>query len=46
MLKVFEQSGLAVTTKREGTVVHVSMGYPRDRRSLDAELERPLTSRT
>ena len=25
MLKVFERSGLAMTTRREGTVVHVSL---------------------
>jgi GNAT superfamily N-acetyltransferase len=28
MLKVFERSGLAVTTRRDGTVVHVAMRYP------------------
>ena len=27
MLKVFERSGLAMTTKREGTVVHVTMCF-------------------
>ncbi len=45
MLKVFEQSGLTVTMKRDGTVVHVSMSYP-PHAAPDAELERPLTSRT
>jgi|SRR5271166_6480987 len=28
MLKVFERSGLAMTTRREGTVVHVSLRFP------------------
>jgi hypothetical protein len=27
MLKVFERSGLAMTTRREGTVVHVTMRF-------------------
>ena len=45
MLKVFEQSGLAVTTKQEGTVVHVSLGLAGPAEP-GAELERPLTSRT
>ena len=45
MLKVFERSGLAMTAKHEGTVVHVSMRYaaPAGPR---VELERPLRSRT
>ena len=28
MLKVFERSGLAMTTKHEGSVVHVTLRYP------------------
>ncbi len=28
MLKVFERSGLAMTTRREGTTVHVSLRFP------------------
>jgi GNAT superfamily N-acetyltransferase len=28
MLAVFEHSGLITTTRREGTTIHVSMGYP------------------
>jgi RimJ/RimL family protein N-acetyltransferase len=28
MLKVFERSGLAMNTRREGTVVHVTLRYP------------------
>ena len=27
MLKVFERSGLAMNTRREGTVVHVTLRY-------------------
>jgi hypothetical protein len=27
MLKVFERSGLAMSTRREGTVVHVTLRY-------------------
>jgi RimJ/RimL family protein N-acetyltransferase len=45
MMKVFERSGLALTTKREGTVIHVSMRYAGPAQP-DAKLERPLTSRT
>lgn len=28
MLKVFERSGLAMSTTREGTIVHVTLRYP------------------
>ncbi len=28
MLKVFERSGLAMSTRREGAVVHVTLRYP------------------
>jgi RimJ/RimL family protein N-acetyltransferase len=45
MLKVFERSGLAMTTKHEGTVVHLSLRYPAPVEP-DGEPERPLTSRT
>ncbi len=45
MLKVFERSGLALTMRREGAVVHVSMRYPGAAKP-DAELERRSTSRT
>jgi RimJ/RimL family protein N-acetyltransferase len=45
MLKVFERSGLTLTTKHEGTVVHVSMRYP-SAAEPGAAGERSLTSRT
>jgi RimJ/RimL family protein N-acetyltransferase len=45
MLKVFERSGLALTTKREGAVVHVSMRYVAPA-GPGAELGRPVTSHT
>ena len=45
MLRVFERSGLALTARHEGAVVHVSMRYPGPAEQ-DAELERPVTSRT
>ncbi len=44
MLKVFERSGLAMTTKREGTVIHVSMRCP-DARPPTA-FDRSATCRT
>lgn len=43
MLKVFERSGLAVTARHEGAVVHVSMRYPAP---AEPSAEAPLTSRT
>jgi RimJ/RimL family protein N-acetyltransferase len=45
MLKVFERSGLALTTRREGTVVHVSMRY-QGPAEAGAACESSLTSRT
>jgi len=45
MLKVFERSGLVMTAKRDGTVVHVSLKYA-EPTAPDAKLERPLTSGT
>ena len=45
MLKVFERSGLAMTMKHEGSVVHVSLRYAAPA-GPNAETERPLTSRT
>ena len=45
MLKVFERSGLALTMRHEGAVVHVSMRYARPAEQ-DAEFERPVTYRT
>ena len=45
MLKVFEPSGLALTAKHEGSVVHVSLRYA-EPAEPDAEPERSLTSRT
>jgi RimJ/RimL family protein N-acetyltransferase len=44
MLKVFERSGLRLTSTREGSVVHVSLCY--DRSNPGAESDLPLTSRT
>ena len=44
MLRVFERSGLAMTAKHEGTVVHVSLRY-RALAEPGAELERRVTSR-
>jgi RimJ/RimL family protein N-acetyltransferase len=44
MLKVFEQSGLAMTTRREGAVVHVSLSTAGP--ASAARPESPLTSRT
>lgn len=44
MLKVFERSGLAMTTRREGTVVHVTLRY--EDAEPDTRLKRPLTCRT
>ena len=43
MIKVFERSGLALTTKREGSVVHVSLSYEG---APDAPPDLPITSRT
>ncbi len=43
MLKVFERSGLAMTTKREGAVVHVTLRY--ERTEPEASVARRLTSR-
>jgi RimJ/RimL family protein N-acetyltransferase len=45
MLKVFERSGLALATKREGAVTNVSMRYPRPAEP-GAAPRRSLTSRT
>ena len=45
MLKVFERSGLAMTAKHEGTVVHVSLRCVAPAES-GAELARRVTSRT
>jgi RimJ/RimL family protein N-acetyltransferase len=45
MLKVFERSGLELMTRHEGTVIHVSMRYPRSAEQGAAH-ERYLTSRT
>lgn len=45
MLKVFERSGLAMTTRREGTVVHVSLSTARPGEH-DAGFDRALTSGT
>jgi len=44
MLKVFERSGLQLTSRREGSVVHVSLSY--DGSKPDARSGLPLTSRT
>ena len=43
MLKVFERSGLAMTTRREGAVVHVALRYAG---APTAKLDRAVTSRT
>ncbi len=45
MLKVFERSGLAMTTKREGTVVHVSLSTAKPEK-CPAGLARSFTSGT
>jgi RimJ/RimL family protein N-acetyltransferase len=45
MLKVFERSGFAMTTKREGVVAHVSLSTAGPTKP-DGEFDRPLTSGT
>jgi GNAT superfamily N-acetyltransferase len=45
MLKLFERSGLAVTSKREGSVVHLSMRYAGPPEH-DTTLDRVPTTRT